>query len=111
MDPRRSDTRFERRVDVEAMLGDATYAGHTVDLSLGGLAMVLTAPLLFGQRVKLKFRLPAQKDPVEVDGEIRWVEGAPGGEQSFGVRFFGLRARDVWAMTKFLQTPATPVAP
>jgi c-di-GMP-binding flagellar brake protein YcgR len=110
MDPRRSEPRYERRVDLEVIVGETTYAGHTVDLSLGGLCMVLTAPLAFGQRLKLRFRLPAQRDPVEVEGEVRWSEGAAGGEQKFGVRFMGLRARDVWAVSKYLQTPATPVA-
>ena len=90
-------------------MGDTTYAGETRDISQGGLSVVAVAALAFGQRVKLRFQLPTGKEPVEVEGEVRWFEGPPGGEQKFGLRFCGLRARDVWAMTKFLQTPPAPV--
>ncbi|HEY3357771.1 MAG TPA: PilZ domain-containing protein [Polyangia bacterium] len=110
MDARRSEPRFERRLAIELIVGEAVYAGETRDVSLGGLSVIAVAPIAFGQRVKLRFRLPAGKDPVEVDGEVRWTEGQAAGEQKFGLRFLGLRARDVWAMTKFLQTPGTPVA-
>jgi hypothetical protein len=106
MESRRTQPRFERRLDVEAIVGAATYRGTTRDLSLGGLCMVMAAPLTFGQRVRLRFWLPAAKDAVEVDGEVRWSEGAAPAEQTFGLRFFGLRAKDVWAVGKYLQ--ATP---
>jgi hypothetical protein len=55
--------------------------------------------------VEVRFRIPTQPEPVDVTGEVRWVEPAkgdvPGG---MGIRFQGLRARDVWALNRFFQT-------
>ena len=106
MDPRRTEPRFERQVDVELSLGGATFTGTTRDLSLSGLCARFDAAFPFGVRVKLRFTVPGQTQPVEVDGEVRWSQAAPEGGKYFGVHFLGLRARDVFALNRFFQAAA-----
>jgi hypothetical protein len=49
--------------------------------------------------------VPTQSEPVEVDGQVRWVEMEDGQVRGLGIRFEGLRARDVWALNKFFEQP------
>jgi hypothetical protein len=104
MDPRRTEPRFARQVDVEVAHSGTVYAGPTRDLSLSGLCARLDADFPFGAQVKVTFRIPGHPTPVEVDGEVRWSQPAPEGGKFFGIHFFGLRARDVWALNRFFQT-------
>jgi Tfp pilus assembly protein PilZ len=60
-------------------------------------------PLTIGAEVTLRFTVPTQPEWIEVGGDVRWVvpriEGSNG--VGLGVRFQGLRARDVWALNRF----------
>jgi Tfp pilus assembly protein PilZ len=52
----------------------------------------------------VRFQIPTQPEPIEVSGEVRWVEpGAAGQPSGMGIRFQGLRAREVWALNRFFQ--------
>jgi len=108
MDPRRTEPRYARQVDVEVAHGGAVHAGFTRDLSLSGLCARLEVELPFGARVKLTFSVPGQPKPVEVEGDVRWTQDSPDGGKFVGIQFLGLRARDVWALNRFFQ--ANPVA-
>jgi hypothetical protein len=44
-------------------------------------------------------------EPVVVDGQVRWLELEEGHVRGIGIRFEGLRARDVWALNKFFEQP------
>ena len=58
-----------------------------------------------GTTVQLRFQLPTQPEPVEVAGDVRWVVKRGAGDQSgIGIRFQGLRARDVWALNRYFQS-------
>jgi hypothetical protein len=49
--------------------------------------------------------LPTQPEPVEVNGDVRWVVSKGASDEiGMGIRFQGLRARDVWALNRFFQT-------
>ncbi len=50
--------------------------------------------------MRVKFRVPTQKDMIDVGAVVRWTD-----DQGFGVQFDGLRARDVWALGKFFESP------
>ena len=104
MDPRRTEPRFDRQVDVVLTHAGTTYNGVTRDLSLSGLCARFDATFAFGERVKLQFSVPGHGQQVEVDGEVRWSQPAPEGGKYYGVHFLGLRARDVWALNRFFQT-------
>jgi len=82
------------------------HVATTRNISLGGVFVETTTPLPLQTRLQIRFRIPTQSEPIEVGGEVRWVE--PGEWSSFpgmGIRFQGLRAREVWALNRFLPRP------
>jgi uncharacterized protein (TIGR02266 family) len=81
---------------------------RTRNISLGGVYVETPLPLAIGTTIQLRFQLPTQPEPVEVSGDVRWVvtKKAAGEEVGMGIRFQGLRARDVWALNRFFQTTA-----
>ena len=48
-------------------------------------------------KLSVRIVLPKVKDAIEVGVTVRWTA-----DTGFGVQFDGLRARDVWALGKFL---------
>ncbi len=80
----------------------------SLNVSLGGMFVETTEVLREQTPVQVRFKVPTQPEPVEVTGEIRWIDqgdGAPGGRPpGMGIRFHGLRARDVWALNRFFQS-------
>jgi uncharacterized protein (TIGR02266 family) len=103
---RRTDPRYERRLEVEMTADGKRHLGHSRNISLGGM-FVETADLLPMQTtIQVRFRVPTQPEPIDVTGEVRWVESGAGGSQAsgMGIRFHGLRARDVWALNRFFQS-------
>ena len=98
------DPRYERQLDVEVVADGKKSLSRTVNISLGGLFLESSVPLELGATVQLRFSLPTQPEPVEVAGDVRWVVKREGGHSGIGIRFQGLRARDVWALNQFFQT-------
>lgn len=102
---RRIDPRYERQIPIEIVIEGKRMTGRSRNLSLGGMYLEALEPLPLGAAVQLRFQLPTQPEAVEVVGDVRWVVQKPGGrEVGVGVRFQGLRARDVWALNRFFQT-------
>ncbi len=104
MDQRRSDRRYDRRVPIDVVHDGVPIAAVTRNISLGGIFIESEVGLPFGARVALKFRIPTQSEPIEVDGQVRWQEVEDGAVRGIGIRFEGLRARDVWALNKFFES-------
>ncbi len=106
MEHRRSDRRYDRRVPVEFTHEGKSYGAHSRNISLGGMYIDTDARLPFGAKVHLRFRVPTQVEAIEVAAQVRWAGGSddPQG-RGIGVRFEGLRARDVWALNKFFDRP------
>lgn len=105
MEHRRSDRRYERRVPIDFSHEGTSYGAHTRNISLGGVFIDTEQTLPFGARVTLKFKVPTQSEVIEVDGQVRWLEMDEGRLRGLGVRFEGLRARDVWALNKWFEKP------
>jgi uncharacterized protein (TIGR02266 family) len=104
---RRIDPRYERQLEVEVLFEGKKEVSRAHNISLGGLFIDSNLPLAVGTTVQLRFQLPTQPEPVEVAGDVRWVVKKGGGDLSgIGIRFQGLRARDVWALNRFFQTAA-----
>ena len=62
--------------------------------------------LPFGAKVSLKLQAcRRRRRSIEVEGQVRWLEMDDGRLRGLGVRFEGLRARDVWALNKFFEKP------
>ncbi|MDB4980197.1 MAG: type pilus assembly PilZ [Myxococcales bacterium] len=104
---RRIDPRYERQLDVEVTADGKKHTSKTVNISLGGLFLDSAIPLELGATVQLRFQLPTQPEAVEVAGDVRWVVKKDGPQGGIGIRFQGLRARDVWALNQFFQSAAT----
>ena len=78
---------------------------QSVNISLGGLYLESASPLPIGTTVQLRFQLPTQPEPVEVAGDVRWIVKKEKSDQTgIGIRFQGLRARDVWALNRYFQS-------
>jgi uncharacterized protein (TIGR02266 family) len=102
---RRTDPRYDRRVEVEILVEGKQYRVMTRNLSLGGMFVEIDEVLPEQTTIQVRFRVPTQPEPVDVTGEVRWVERpGPGKIGGMGVRFHGLRARDVWALNRFFQS-------
>jgi uncharacterized protein (TIGR02266 family) len=101
---RRTDPRYERRLDVEILAEGQTYHAVSRNLSLGGMFVETLEPLAEQTSIQIRFNVPTQPEAIEVTGEVRWVErGDPGKPSGMGIRFHGLRARDVWALNRLFQ--------
>jgi type IV pilus assembly protein PilZ len=101
---RRTDPRYARRLDVEVIAGDVRRNATTGNISLGGMFVETTEPFPLQTKLQIRFVIPTQPEPIEVTGEVRWIEaGGPEQPAGMGVRFQGLRAREVWALNRFFQ--------
>lgn len=103
------DKRRTKRFDVQLALrisrGDEVVTGMTQNLSLGGMlaSVDIDPPLQLGDKVQVSFSVPQLADPVEVEAEVRWTAGAV-----IGLQFAaGLRAKQTWALGKFLESLAS----
>ena len=88
------------------MTADGTrHLGQSRNISLGGMFVETADVLQVQTTIQVRFRVPTQPEPIDVTGEIRWVEPGIAGQMSgMGIRFHGLRARDVWALNRFFQS-------
>ena len=101
---RRTDPRYARRLEVQLVSRDQTRTVMTGNISLGGLFVETAEPLPLQSRIQIRFRIPTQPEPIEVSGEVRWFDpGGPNQPAGLGIRFQGLRAREVWALNRFFQ--------
>jgi Tfp pilus assembly protein PilZ len=102
---RRIDPRYDRQLNVELTVEGTEHICRSRNMSLGGMHLECSAALPIGAAVNLRFQIPTQPELVEVGGDVRWVVSVPGSDQlGIGVRFHGLRARDVWALNRFFQS-------
>lgn len=100
-DNRRTSTRFE--VDLPCAFQAHAPAGEAIDtrvtnLSVGG-AFVRSARLPMGQRVHVSFRVPTIESAISIGAVVRWAT-----DDGVGVQFDGLRPKDVWALSKYLES-------
>jgi type IV pilus assembly protein PilZ len=96
----RQQQRYDRRISVEWAEGDNWRTALTRNMSIGGIYIESSEKMTLGKKLKLRFRVPTQKEPIEVGAQVRWSDAS-----GFGAQFDGLRARDVWALGKFLEQP------
>jgi hypothetical protein len=96
---RRTTTRHDVELDATLTVAGGTPEPCTiVNLALGG-AFISGRRLPMGSRVRLAFRLPVVEESVDSSGTVRWGDAA-----GCGVQFDGLRARETWALGKYLDT-------
>ena len=107
----RKSARYAVDLDIQVVYDGQTLMGKAENMSIGGMFMNTTAALPFGARLALKFAIPTLKEPIQANGQIRWIDNHAStskedGEPSIGVgiQFDGLRAKHVWALNKFFET-------
>jgi uncharacterized protein (TIGR02266 family) len=106
MEHRRSDRRYERRLAIDVVHEGQAFSAHTRNISLGGVFIETEQSLPFGARLSMKLRVSTQHESIEAEGQVRWLEMEEGHVRGIGIRFDGLRARDVWALNKFFESPS-----
>ena len=99
IDPRetRASQRFEAKLPVTVNVAGRPFSCQTGNVSLGGAFLVTTERFPLGTKLTVRISLPSAKEAIEVGATVRWSD-----QNGFGVQFDGLRARDVWALGKFL---------
>jgi len=78
--------------------GGESYETEMRNLSLGGASVSVQRRLPMGARVALRFRVPTHDQPIDVGAQVRWST-----DDSAGLQFDGLRAREVWSLNKFFE--------
>jgi hypothetical protein len=94
---RRTATRHHVDIAIKLVMNGQSADLRTLNLSLGG-ALIAMKRLPMGERVTVTFAVPTQDDPIETAATVRWST-----EDSVGVQFDGLRAKDVWALNKYFE--------
>lgn len=97
-DNRRSSTRHAVSIPGSLVIGGATTACTVLNLSLGGALVSATSRYAMGERVQISFRVPTVEEAIDVGATVRWADN-----QSVGIQFDGLRARDVWALNEYFK--------
>ncbi|MDZ4696989.1 MAG: PilZ domain-containing protein [Deltaproteobacteria bacterium] len=101
---RRTDPRYDRRLEVQVLSEGKTVIATSQNISLGGMLVEATEALPERTPVLVRFSVSTQAESIEVTGEIRWAATAQGGSVEMGIRFNGLRAREVWALNRLFQS-------
>ena len=76
----------------------AAVETRITNLSVGG-AFVNTKRLPMGGRVHVSFRVPTIESAISIGAVVRWAT-----DDGVGVQFDGLRARETWALGKYLES-------
>jgi len=61
---------------------------HTINISAGGIKLILDEKLSVGTFLNLKIAIPASRQMTEMEGEVVWTEDAQDVQEPSGKRFF-----------------------
>ena len=95
----RTSARYAVSIEATLYVQDLVVACGIANLSLGGALILTSTELHLDSSLRLLFVLPVVRETVDALATVRWT--AP---KAVGVQFGGLRAREVWALGKFLST-------
>jgi hypothetical protein len=96
---RRVHERYICELPVTVLYGEEEVSAVASNISLGGMYLITSGQVPFGEKVKVRFRVPSLKEDASVDSTVRWVK--PDG---FGVQFGALRALEVWALNQYFKS-------
>lgn len=74
-------------------------AAQSVDISRGGMKILVNEPLALGTRLMVTFCLPRDQAAITCDSEVVWVQPTDASIRRIGVRFLNISQRDadrVW---------------
>ena len=93
MDNRRTNARYPVAVAAELEVDGEAYDGETRDISMGGVSVLIEAPLQEGESVDVTLVLiedgveSAVEDAVTTRAEVRWIAPTDDGACLAGLRF------------------------
>jgi uncharacterized protein (TIGR02266 family) len=104
------DRRAEPRIELEVEVGLETdhnfYTGLTQDISSGGLFIATSIIYRVGDRLRVRFSLPGQTEPITAEAEVRWVRDPRAmktdSPEGIGLRFVDLPAEAKIEISEFL---------
>ncbi|HEY2409834.1 MAG TPA: PilZ domain-containing protein [Polyangiaceae bacterium] len=96
------DKRVHPRVIVDLTVScepkdGSAFTGLARDISVGGMFIETSAPMVFGSELSIVVRLPGAKADFRLPAIVRWVKSG-----GFGVQFGLLGARETHAITELL---------
>lgn len=85
---RRRQPRHPVRLDVDFRAGDSYLYSRASNISEFGIFVVTADPAPPGTRVHLRFGSAGGGPPLEIEGEVRWIDrGDPRRDPGMGIRF------------------------
>ena len=78
MPEKRKNQRRTCLVPVQGKEGGPFTSSATIDLSEGGLGLILKSPLAINQEIPIELDLGDQKEPLLVIGKVQWVKPISG---------------------------------
>ena len=100
---RRASVDFDLTVRVER--GYTFYTGHIRDISSGGIFIFTKRPHEVGERLTVRFTIPALGKTIEATGVVKWVLTAPTGRvggPGVGIEFSGLPEETVAELNEYI---------
>lgn len=112
---RRSHKRFNRDLEVEYSVRTRSHLknGRTVNLSKGGLKLLLDEKLPKGAILGLKVRIPDNGWTIEAEAEVVWTNDAdkkdPSGKRFFfsGIKFISIKEPAGMHLSEYLTRPGS----
>jgi len=98
---RRVNQRHDVQLPLEVVTGETHRPAVIQNMSVGGLYFHCEFPVERQELFALLFSIPTLDVPIRVEVVVRWTEKIVEGTTGVGVQFLGLKAREVWAITKF----------
>ena len=103
----RQAERHDLEIAVDLESDSNFYTGLTQNISTGGVFIATHQIKHVGDHVRLKFTLPGNPRPIEVDTEVRWIRENSSlhrtdGASGMGVRFMNMSQADAEAIQNFL---------
>lgn len=102
---RRRFVRYELNTDIMyQFLNDPlkTHKGKAVDLSSGGMKLILDKRTEEGSHLKIVLILPGETEAIEIQGEVVWVHDNKDGNFSVGMLFTVLKEEDKDKIWQFI---------
>jgi uncharacterized protein (TIGR02266 family) len=104
----RQAERHDLEIAVDLESDSNFYTGLTQNISTGGLFIATHQIKRVGDHVRLKFSLPGNPRPIEVDTEVRWIRENSSlhrtdGASGMGVRFMNMAPEDAKLIASFLE--------
>ncbi len=96
---RREHPRFKKDIEVDYSIEKKPHLknGRTVDISKGGMRLLLDQKLEKGSIIDIKMAIPGTREIIEIEGEIVWTNDAdikdPSGRRFFhsGMKFIAVK--------------------